>query len=177
MPTWWLRALAVLLVLLLLATGVVTAVVTDGRDRLAGALTNPLTTTRTDADLTARHRAVASAAEELVRAFLSVDHRDMEPLVETVLAGATGGFAREYGAERDRLVEQAQRTRAVSAAEVVAVGVDELEGDSATVLVAADTVVRNRSTGDRAEARYYRLRLDLVLEDGRWLTEDVEFVR
>ena len=173
MPSWWLRALTWVLLLLLVVTGVTTVVVPDGRDRLVGALTP----WRADSDLTTRHRAAAAAAEELALAFLSVDHRDMDTLVDRVLARSTGEFASEYAGERDRLVREARRARAVSVAEVVAVGVDELDQDSATVLVAADTVVRNRSTGERAEARYYRLRLDLVLEDGRWLTQDVEFVR
>jgi len=172
-PSWLLRTMAALLALLVLLTGVASVAVLDGRERLEGALTP----WRTDSELTTRHRDVAAAGEELALAFLSVDHRDMDALVDTVLAGSTGEFARQYAAERDRLVREARDARAVSAAEVVAVGVDDLDEDSATVLVAADTVVRNRTTAERAEARYYRLRLDLVLEDGRWLVQDVEFVR
>ena len=173
MPSWWLRALTGVLVLLVVVTGVAVVVVEDGRDRAVGALTP----WRIDSDRTTQHQEVAAAAEDLALAFLSVDHRDMDTLVDTVLAGATGQFASDYAAQRDRLVREARRARAVSVAEVVAVGVVEQDADTATVLVAADTVVQNRSTGNEGVARYYRLRLELVRDGERWLTEDVEFVR
>jgi Mce-associated membrane protein len=94
-----------------------------------------------------------------------------------VLDRATGAFAEEYAAQRDRLVTEAERSKAVAAPEVVASGVAELHGDTATVLVAADSTVRNASTGDEPRARFYRLRLELVREGGRWLTRTLEFVR
>ena len=173
MPSWWLRALTGVLVLLLVLTGAAATLLEDGRDRVVGAMTP----WRGDSDVTIRHREVAQAAEELALAFLSVDHRDMDSLVDTVLAGSTGDFAADYAAQRDRLVAEAKRARAVSVAEVVAVGVVEQDSETATVLVAADSVVQNRSTGDKGVARYYRLRVELVREGGRWLAEGVEFVR
>ena len=60
---------------------------------------------------------------------------------------------------------------------MVALGVGELDDESATVLLAANSTVTNRSTRDEGQVRYYRLRLDLVRDGGRWLTSDVEFVR
>ena len=48
---------------------------------------------------------------------------------------------------------------------------------AATVLVAANSTVTNTSTGSDGQVRYYRLRLELVREDDRWLTSDVQFVR
>ena len=173
MPSSWLRALTGLLTLLVLATAVTVVVVEDGPARFVAAVAP----WRDDSDVTLRHRAAAAAAEDLTLAFLSVDHRDMDTLVDRVLAGATGEFAAEYAGERDRLVAEARQARAVSVAEVVAVGVSDLDRDSATVLVAADTVVQNASTGSRPEPNYYRLRVDMVLRDGRWLARDVEFVR
>ena len=47
----------------------------------------------------------------------------------------------------------------------------------ATVLVAANSTVTNTGTTDEGQVRYYRLRLELVREDGRWLTSDLRFVR
>jgi Mce-associated membrane protein len=60
---------------------------------------------------------------------------------------------------------------------VVALGVGDLDEDSATVLVAANSTVANTGTSPEGERRYYRLRLELVREDDRWLTSDVQFVR
>jgi Mce-associated membrane protein len=134
------------------------------------------TTDGDDEALTDAQHEVAAAARTEALAFLRVDHRDMEPLVDAVLAGATGDFAEQYAAQRDRLVSEAERTRATSTGEVVSLGVSELGDDTATVVVAANGTVTN-SGAERPQRRFYRLRMELVREDGRWLTSDVEFVR
>ncbi|WP_224277499.1 hypothetical protein [Nocardioides lacusdianchii] len=130
-----------------------------------------------DAGLSAAQREVSAAARAEAVAFLTVDHEDMDAVVDAVLAGATGDFAEQYAAQRDTLVSEAERTEATSTGEVVALGVGDLDDDSATVLVAANSTVTNSGTGAEGQVRYYRLRLDLVREDGRWLTSAVEFVR
>lgn len=130
-----------------------------------------------DGDLTASHREVAAAARTEALAFLTVDHTDMDPLIDAVLAGATGDFAEQYESQRDKLTSEAIRTEATSTGEVVALGVGDLDEDSATVLIAANSTVTNTSTGSEGQVRYYRLRLDLVREGERWLTSNVQFVR
>ena len=152
--------LAVALVALLVAIGLVVT----SRDSV-------------DDDLTSAQREVAEAARVEALAFLTVDHTDMDPLIDAVLAGATGDFAEQYESQRDTLTSEAIRTEATSTGEVVALGVGDLDDDSATVLVAANSTVTNTSTGDKGQVRYYRLRLDLVREGERWLTSNMEFVR
>lgn len=131
----------------------------------------------TDQELTAAQQEVARAARTEALAFLTVDHTDMEPLIEAVLAGATGDFKKEYDSQREKLTKEAIRTEATSTAEVVALGVGDLDDDSAVVLLAANSTVANKKTRSEGQVRYYRLRLDLVREGGRWLTTDVRFVR
>ena len=177
MPSWLPRSLAVVLVLLLLTIGAATLLLVDGRDRLATAATPWRTGGTTSPTLSAEHREVAAAAQEMAVAFLTVDHRDMEPVTQAVLDHATGGFAEQYAAQRDRLVAEAGRSEAIATPVVVASGVAELDGDTATVLVAADSAVTNTTTGDEPRPRYYRLRLELVRVDGQWLTRSLEFVR
>jgi Mce-associated membrane protein len=130
-----------------------------------------------DEELGAAQREVADAAGAEAVAFLTVDHRDMDPLIDAVLDGATGDFAEQYESQRERLTSEAVRTEATSSGEVVALGVGDLDDDSATVLVAANSTVTNTSTGREGEVRYYRLRLELVRAGDRWLTSNVEFVR
>lgn len=158
--TWLRGGLAFALVALLVAIGVVVT----SRDS-------------TDDDLGAAQREVAAAARTEALAFLTVDHADMDPLIDAVLAGATGDFADQYAAQRDMLTSEAIRTEATSTGEVVALGVGSLDDDAATVLVAANSTVTNTGTDGEGQVRYYRLRLDLVREGERWLTSDVEFVR
>ena len=157
---WAIGGLAVLLVGLLVATALV---VTSGDD--------------VDEDLTAAQQDVAAAARAEALAFLTVDHEDMAPLIDAVLDGATGEFAEQYDAQRDTLTSEAVRTEATSTPEVVSLGVGDQDGDSATVLVAANSTVTNWSTAGEGQVRYYRLRLELVREGERWLTSNVEFVR
>ncbi|UFN45413.1 hypothetical protein [Nocardioides okcheonensis] len=158
---WRALAAALAVVLVVLVVGIVLAV------RGSGSV---------DDDLTAEQQEVAAAARTEALAFLRVDHRDMEPLVEAVLDGATGDFAEQYGSQRDRLVRETVRTRATSTGEVVSLGVADLSDDAATVVVAANSSVSNSST-EQPQTRYYRLRLRLERVDGRWLTSSLEFVR
>ncbi len=157
---WVIGALAVVLVALLVAAGM-------------------LATSRgsVDEDLTTAQHDVAEAARIEALAFLTVDHADMAPLIDAVLAGATGDFKEQYGSQRAMLTSAARRTEATSTGEVVSLGVGHVDDSSADVLVAANSTVRNTSTGGEPQVRYYRLRLVLVREGDRWLTSTLEFVR
>lgn len=130
-----------------------------------------------DDDLTRTQQEIAAAARTEALAFLTVDHTDMDPLIDAVLEGATGDFKEQYESQRDMLTSEAVRTEATSAAEIVALGVGGFTDDAAGVLIAANSTVTNTSTGSEGQVRYYRLRLSLVREGDRWLTDDVEFVR
>ena len=157
---WVAGGLVVVLVALLAAIGLVLARQDD-----------------VDQELTDTQREVAGAARAEALAFLTVDHRDMDPLIDAVLDGATGDFAEQYASQRATLTSEAVRTEATSTPEVVSLGVGDQDDDEATVLVAANSTVTNASTGAEGQVRYYRLRLQLVREGGRWLTSDLRFVR
>ena len=55
-------------------------------------------------------------------------------------------------------------------------GVVAQDPDSATVILATAGTVENTSTGDKPVAEDYRIQMQLVLEKGRWLTSDLQFV-
>jgi Mce-associated membrane protein len=130
-----------------------------------------------DEDLTETQHEIAAAARAEALAFLTVDHEDMDPLIDAVLAGATGGFKEQYESQREMLTSEAERTDATSTAEVVALGVAGFTEDTGDVLIAANSTVTNTKTGSEGQVRYYRLRLSLVRKGDRWLTRNLEFVR
>ncbi|MDN4163023.1 hypothetical protein [Nocardioides abyssi] len=168
---------AVLAVLAVALTGAiaVTALRSDeGRDAFRVAVTG--SAGGGDEELTQAHRDVAEAARQLTLAFLEVDHRDMEPLTEKVLSLATGEFEEQYAANVEQLVEAAERNKSVSTGTVVALGVGDLDADSALVYVAADSEVSNVTTDGTSQPRYYRLQLDMVREGDEWLASNVQFV-
>lgn len=172
----WRRVTLALAVALLAVLGAGAALATV-RDDGARELTSAALPWRDPAgELTREARAVAAAARAETLAFLTVDHRDMDALTARVLAGATGEFERQYAARVGELVRRAERTRSVAAGEVVALGVGELDGDSAVVHVAADSRVQDRDTRGRPRTRYHRLRLDLVREGDEWLVSRLQFV-
>ena len=55
-------------------------------------------------------------------------------------------------------------------------GVVDVDKDSATVLAATTGTVANNSTQNKPIVRNFRLQLELVYEDGKWLTRDLQFV-
>lgn len=130
-----------------------------------------------DEDLTETQHEIAAAARAEALAFLTVDHENMAPLVDAVLAGATGSFKKQYASQRETLTSEAERTQATSTAEVVALGVGGFTENAGDVLIAANSTVANTKTGSEGQVRYYRLRLSLVRKGDRWLTSNLEFVR
>ncbi len=167
-------ALVAVLVALLAVVAALTLRADDGADDLRRAI--GVGAAEAPGDLTQVHRDVALAARAETLALLTVDHRNMDALVERVLAGATGDFARDYGSRREALVDRAVEQRSISVGTVNALGISALDPDSATVLVAANSKSRNVSTNGTSRSRFYRFRLELVRVDGRWLTADLETV-
>lgn len=145
------------------ASGMLTRAVTDFDGQAGG-------------ELTERHREVSEAARREVLAFLDVDHRDMNSRIDAVLEGATGEFAKEYESRRKQLIEAAKKYESVSTGTVESIGVADLDADSATVFVAANSEVESVTTEGSKQPRYYRLQLEMVLEDGTWKTSQVRFV-
>lgn len=124
----------------------------------------------------AQQREATRAAGTEVLAFLQVDHRDMDAVVERVLAAATGDFREEYAAGRVELVRSVERRSATVEASLRAVGLAEVDGDRAVATVAADSVLVDDRTGADGRLRKHRLRVELVKQDDRWLVSALEFV-
>lgn len=128
------------------------------------------------ASMSREYAAVTAAARKETEAFLSVDYKNMDPTVKTVLAGATGQFKKEYQKAEVNLRAAAHQSKATSTGTVRAVGIVDLGTGSATVYVAADSTVSNDSTGHKPQPRYYRFQLTMTLVKGTWLTSDLQFV-
>jgi len=126
--------------------------------------------------LSDQHEAVTKAAREVTLAFLTVDYRKMDPLIKKVLDGATGTFEESYNRSKVTLKASAQEAQATSTGKVLHIGVSDIDETDAVVFVAADSKVKNKSTKGKAQPRYYRLKLTMVRQDGKWLTSNLQFV-
>ncbi|MER5214290.1 hypothetical protein ABT063_27890 [Streptomyces sp. NPDC002838] len=122
-----------------------------------------------------RRQDVLAAARQSALNFTSLDYRHYDRDSANVLKAATGDFKKQFAAQTEQLTELVAENRSVSEGQVLEAGIVRSDEDSARVLVVADSKVTNTAVPD-GEARTYRLQLDLVHRDGRWLTSGVEFV-
>ncbi|MGC9541175.1 hypothetical protein [Streptomyces sp. UG1] len=122
-----------------------------------------------------RRQEVLAAARQSALNFTSLDYRHYDRDSANVLSGATGDFKKQFAAQTKQLTELVAQNKSVSEGQVLEAGIVRSDENSARVLVVADSKVTNTAV-PKGEARTYRLQLDLVHKDGRWLTSDVEFV-
>ncbi|GAA4048741.1 hypothetical protein [Streptomyces shaanxiensis] len=122
-----------------------------------------------------RRQDILAAARQSALNFTSLDYRHYDRDSANVLSGATGDFKKQFAAQTEQLTELVGQNKSVSEGQVLEAGIVRSDDNSARVLVVADSKVTNTAV-PQGEARTYRLQLDLVQRDGRWLTSDVEFV-
>ncbi|MFE5893964.1 hypothetical protein ACFQ6E_34145 [Streptomyces sp. NPDC056462] len=115
------------------------------------------------------------AARQSALNFTSLDYRHYDRDSANVLAGATGDFKKQFAAQTEQLTRLVAANKSVSEGQILEAGIVRSDEDSARVLVVADSKVTN-TAAPQGESRTYRLQLNLVHRDGRWLTSDVEFV-
>lgn len=113
------------------------------------------------------------AARTYTTSLTTYDHRTLDEDVERVRRVATGEFATEYDATIEQLRQQLVTTQAVSTGTVVGAGIESVDPDSATVLVAVNqTIVSAEAPEPRSETN--RLRMVLVRQDGSWRVGQVQ---
>lgn len=122
-----------------------------------------------------RRQDILAAARQSALNFTSLDYQHYDRDSGNVLKGATGDFKEQFAAQTAELTKLVAQNKSVSEGQVLEAGIVRSDERSARVQVVADSKVTNVAV-PKGEARTYRLQLDLVLENGRWLTSDVEFV-
>jgi Mce-associated membrane protein len=166
--TSWRRANVVLLVLALVLLTLSVVFFTKGAAATPG-------DSRAEA-LSRDYKQVIKDATEQTTAFLTVDYKDMDPLIEKVLAGATGTFKEQYEQSKVNLKASAEQSKATSTGKVLSVGIADIDDTDAVVFLAADSQVSNSSTKGQPQPRYYRLKLTMLRKGDKWLTSNLEFV-
>jgi Mce-associated membrane protein len=128
-------------------------------------------------DAASRQGAATRTAAAQVEAFLDIDHTSVEAQLEQVLEGATPDFRRQFAEQVRTITAEAERRRSSADVTLLGVGLTSFADDAATVLVAADTEVTS-TVGGGTERRTvpWRIRVDLVRDGDRWLTDGLRFV-
>ncbi|MFL6089968.1 MAG: hypothetical protein ACJ71Z_07490 [Aeromicrobium sp.] len=166
---------------LLLAELVLAVLVMSIAVAIWGARALPWTTAAEQAGYD-NHEATA-AAERAVRAFLEVDYRDIDDRTQAVLDLSTAPFREQYAYGSTDLRVQTMRAKSVSTATIRTVGLKQITGDTARLLVGADSVLRTTATKDKkptkacphagARCNRYRFLVTLARVDDRWLLSNL----
>lgn len=123
-----------------------------------------------------RVAAQIEAASKMVTAFVNFSYQDADATIEAVRSMSTGTFLQQYSKGATDLKRIATQAKSEMDAEVVWAGLVAGDDDSATVIVATSGTVKNQTTKFQPEARNYRIQVELVREDDRWLTRDLQYV-
>lgn len=121
-------------------------------------------------------RAPVEAAENVSRAFFSLDHRTLKEDMDKVLAQSTGEFEQQYEKQSADLRKAVQQKKLVLTARVPEDGaaVEYIGKDSVWVLVSVD--VHTESAGAAPQDSRYRTRVVLDKDGDRWLASRLERV-
>lgn len=125
---------------------------------------------------TETYDAVLDAARTEALAFVNIDHTDLDAAIDKVRQGATGPFKKQYEKSAKGLRQVMKRNKSQMTGEVLSAGVVAITEFTATVLVATKGNVTNSNTKGKPVERNLRLKLDLKKVDGKWLTNNLEFV-
>ena len=123
-----------------------------------------------------RYAAVIDSATTEATAFVNIRYDDAQASIEAVMAGATGPFREQYEKSTEDVIKILEENKSVMEGKVLWTGVVAIDPDSATVVVATTGTVANIQTDNKPVARNFRLQMELVLEEGKWLTRDLQFV-
>jgi Mce-associated membrane protein len=137
---------------------------------LAGLVTSALLLLSRPSDDSLRDSAL-QAAQQYTTTLTSFDARTLEEDIERVKGVSAEEFVAEYEQTMAGLREQIASDQTVSVGSVLAVGMERLDGDEATVLVAVNQQITSAGAEPRTEAN--RVRMTLVRGDGSWLVRSV----
>lgn len=123
----------------------------------------------------AQDRRFVDAARDGVTALLSIDHSHAQEDVQRILDLSTGQFREDFQKSAEDFVKTAVDSKAVTKGTINAAALSSVEGDNATVLVAAISNVSNANGADQ-NPRPFRMAVTVTRDGDTCKMSDVEFV-
>ena len=127
-------------------------------------------------DVQERVAAQLESASAMAAAMTNLDYRDPDKAIKTVQGLASGDFLKQYNSATSDLKKLATEAKSTMTGKVVWTGLVSGDKDSATVIVATTGTVSNKQTDFKERENNYRIQIELVLDKGKWLTRDLQFV-
>lgn len=117
----------------------------------------------------------AAAAAQGVVNMMSLDYKHAKEDVQRIIDGTTGDFKKDFEGAQGDFIKVAESSKSVTQATVTGSAVQTMTGDTATVLVAANTKVSNAASKDQ-QPRAWRWSVDVVRDGGQLKLAKVEIV-
>ncbi|MGE2835150.1 hypothetical protein [Mycobacterium sp. SMC-4] len=117
----------------------------------------------------------AAAARQSVVTLMSLDFNNAEADVQRIIDNSTGQFKSDFEQQAKDFVKVAQDSKVVTEVTVNSTAVQEMDDNTAEVLVAASSRVTNTAGAD-GDPRTWRLSVSLQKENGQIKMSKVEFV-
>lgn len=117
----------------------------------------------------------SDVAELGVVAVTSLDYRNAERDVKRIVDLSTGEFAKDFTDRSKDFTSVIKKSEVTTKGKVTSSAVESVDGDTATVLVAATSEVTN-AAGAKEEPRTWRLRVTVTDVDGTMKISKVDFV-
>ena len=118
---------------------------------------------------------ITTAARQVVANLVTLRHGTADADVQRIRDGATGEFLNQIGDTTGGFAAVLQQGQVDSTGEAGEVAILSSNDDTATVIAAVTSEVKN-SQAPEGQPRVYRMKLQLAHVGDRWLVSDVEFV-
>lgn len=123
----------------------------------------------------ARRDTVLQSARTAADNLTTIDYHTADRDVRQLIDGSTPEFAEQFGISAPEFLDVVKGTQLVATGEVTSAAIERLDERSARVLVAVDGSVRDVNV-PQGSPRKYRLGMELVQQDDKWLVSKVEFL-
>ncbi|GAC61461.1 hypothetical protein GSI01S_18_00210 [Gordonia sihwensis NBRC 108236] len=122
-----------------------------------------------------RDAQVLDVTREVVAGLVSLDYKRSKADLDRISAVATGSFQKQFGQLATSFEQVLASGEVRSTGAVKEAGIVEADDDSAKVLAAVSSVVKNTEAPD-GQQRVYRMLVDLERQGDDWKVGNVEFV-
>ncbi|HEY2098293.1 MAG TPA: hypothetical protein VGH72_17625 [Pseudonocardia sp.] len=126
--------------------------------------------------LAAQRQDVVAAAQKVAGDLTSISSSNAQAQIQSLTNESTGGFRDQISTYAQALQAILQQSGAGSQGTVSAAGIERMDANTASVLVAVTATVSNTKLPN-AQPVNYRLGVQLQREGDRWLASDVTFVQ
>ncbi len=121
-----------------------------------------------------RRETVLQTARQFALDLTTIEYRTVDRDVQRLRDGSTEQFPEKFGLG-PAFIDVVKQSQLVSTGEVTSAGVERVDENTARVLVAVRTTVRDVELPE-GTPRNYRLGVQLTKTSDRWLVSNVEFI-